>query len=144
MATGPYPAGGSLRVQEALELDLESENPGLKRIRPLLFNRAHPRMILAPADTPRPGEAVEVTHASPAGALRFAVPDLHFHVQVDLEDRHFGFPLHLDQIIVLLDDPLAVFGYRVVFKYRLVKGERRKVTLRPGPAPEGGGGNHRL
>ena len=82
MATGPYPAQGSLLMEHAVELDLDSANPGLKRIRPLMFNHAHPRMILAPADTPRDGEVVEITHASPGGALRFRMPGLAFHARV--------------------------------------------------------------
>lgn len=141
MATGPYPAEGSLRVESAVELDLESENPGMKRIRPLVFNRAHPRMILAPSDTPQYGEVVEITHASADGALRFQMPELAFHARVDLESRNYLFPLHLDQIAVLLEERRVVLGYRVVFKYRLVKGERRGVTLRQGPVPEGEGGS---
>lgn len=143
MATGPYPAEGSLLMEDAVELDLESANPGLKRIRPLMFNRAHPRMILAPSDTPRHGEVVEVTHASPTGALRFAMPELAFHARVELEDRRYDFPLHLDQIAILLDEPRVVLGYRVVFKYRLVKGERRRTTLREGAVPDGGSGSSR-
>jgi hypothetical protein len=144
MATGPYPAEGSLRVENAVELDLESENPGLKRIRPLVFNQAHPRMILAPAETPRPGEIFEITHAGPDGALRFPMPDLAFHVRVSLESRNYAFPLHLDQITVLSDERRVVLGYRVAFKYRLVKGERRGVILQQGMVPEEqGGGNHR-
>jgi hypothetical protein len=136
LATGPYPAEGSLRVENAVELDLASENPGLKRIRPLVFNQAHPRMILSPSDTPPPGELVEITHASPEGAMRFRMPELAFHARVDLENRSYAFPLHLDQIVVLLDERRVVLGYRVVFKYRLAKGERRTVTLRQDAVPE--------
>ncbi|HWQ52511.1 MAG TPA: DUF2169 domain-containing protein [Bryobacteraceae bacterium] len=141
MATGPYPAEGSLRVEQAVELDLESDNPGLKRIRPLVFNCAHPRMILTPSDTPRHGEIVEITHASPQGALQFQMPECEFHAQVSLENRSYAFPLHLDQIAVLLEEQRVILGYRVVFKYRLVKGERRCVTLREGAVPEGEGGS---
>ncbi|HEX8985870.1 MAG TPA: DUF2169 domain-containing protein [Bryobacteraceae bacterium] len=137
MATGPYPGEGSLRVTNAVDLDLESGNPGIKRIQPLVFNRAHPRMILAPANTPLPGELVEITHASERGSLRFRMPELEFHAHVHLEHRNYFFPLHLDQIVVLLEEQRVVLGYRVAFKYRLVKGERRNVMLRQGPVPEG-------
>lgn len=143
MATGPYPAEGSLRVESAAELDLDAPQPVLKRVRPLVFNRAHPRMILPPAETPRAGEIVEITHASPQGALRFAMPALAFHARVTLEDRGYDFPLHLDQIAVLTEEKRVVLGYRVVFKYRLVKRERRRVELRPGAAPEEGSGRSR-
>lgn len=136
MATGPYPEGGSLRVESAVEVDLESDNPGLKRINPLVFNRAHPQMILEPANTPQPGELIEVTHASPHGPLQFLLPEQAFHVQVRLEERSYLFPLHLDLIAVLLDEQRVVLGYRVVFKYRLVKGDRRSVTLHTAPIPE--------
>jgi len=138
MATGPYPADGSLRVERAVELDTESDNPGMKRIHPLVFNQANPGMIIPPADTPRPGETVEVTHASPEGALRFAMPATALHAAVDLADRHYDFPLHLDQVLLLLEERRVVLGYRVVFRYRLVKRERRKTTL-----IEEGGQDHR-
>jgi hypothetical protein len=137
MATGPYPEQGSLRAQHSVELDLESANPGLKRISPLVFNRAHPKMILRPSDAPLPGVMVEVTHACAEGALRFRMPELAFHARVDLEHRSHVFPLHLDQIAVLLDERRVVLGYRVAFKYRLVKGERRTVVLQQRPIPEG-------
>ncbi len=137
VATAPYPDSGSLRPMNAVDLDLESDNPGLKRVKPLLFNHANPRMIVPPADTPRSGETIEVTHATARGALRFAMPEFDLHVHVHLEHRNYFFPLHLDQIILLLDEERVVLGYRVAFKYRLVKGERRTVTLRQGPVPEG-------
>lgn len=143
VATEPYPPEGSRIMERAVELDLDSSNPGLKGIRPLMFNRAHPRMILAPADTPRQGEIVEITHASPAGALRFALPELAFHVRVELENRRYHFPLHLDQIAVLLGERRVVLGFRVVFKYRLVKGERRRTALCEGAVPEGESGSSR-
>jgi hypothetical protein len=143
VGTAPYPAEGSLRVQHAVELDLESDNPGLKRISPLMFNHAHPRMILAPADTPRYGDPVEITHASPEGPLRFRMPAAAFHAGVVLENRNYAFPLHLDQVLVLLEERRVVLGYRVAFKYRLVKGERRSAALRQGPVPEGEDGSSR-
>ncbi len=143
MATGPYPAEGSLRAEHAVELDADAEVPVMKRVRPLIFNQAHPRMILPPAETPRAGEIVEITHASPEGALRFAVPGIAFHARVTLEDRGYAFPLHLDQIAVLTEEKRVVLGYRVVFKYRLVKRERRRAELRQGPAPEEGSGSSR-
>jgi hypothetical protein len=137
MATGPYPAEGSLRVENAVEVDLQPENPGIKRIKPLVFNHAHPRMILEPSNTPRPGEQIEITHASRQGSLRFSMPELEYHVHVHLEHRNYFFPLHLDQIVVLLDEQRVVLGYRVVFQYRLVKREHRTVMLRQGSVPEG-------
>ncbi len=144
MATGPYPADGSLRVQNAVDLDLDPENPGIRRIKPLVFNHAHPRLILEPADTPPPGTVFEVTNASSRGSLRFLMPELAFHAHVHLEHRNYFFPLHLDQILVLLDEARVVLGYRVVFQYRLAKGERRRAMLRQGPVPEGQSANTQI
>jgi hypothetical protein len=128
-------------MQNAVELGLDSGVPALKRIRPLMFNQAHPRMILEPQNTPLAGEVIEITHASPDGPLRFSLPELDFHTEVQLEDRTYRFPLHLDRIAVLLDEQRVELGYRVVFKYRLVKGERRSTTLHQGPIPEASSGS---
>jgi hypothetical protein len=69
------------------------------------------------------------------------MPELAFHARVELESRRYDFPLHLDQIAVVLDERRVVLGYRVVFKYRLVKGERRRTMLRAGAVPEGESGS---
>jgi hypothetical protein len=131
VATAPYPAEGSARALNALELDLTEGKFGIRRIKPTLFNYAHPRMILAPGQA-KPGDLVEVTHALPEGALRFTLPDLGLTARVELEERSFDFPLHLDQICIFTAERKVFLSYRTVFKYRLVKGERRTATLRQG------------
>jgi hypothetical protein len=135
VGTAPYPSEGALKLMNAVELDLESENPHIKQLKPLLFNHAHPRMILEPGVEPRPGEWIEITYARSEGSLRFPMPDLAYHVHVQLEDRSYLFPLHLDQIGILVDELRAFFSLRTVFTYRLVPLERRLATLYPGSAP---------
>ena len=93
MATGPYPAEGSLRVENAVELDLESDNPGLKRIRPLVFNHAHPRMILAPV-----GHAADTANLwrsrtrAPRARCDSQMPELAFHARVRSRKQELRFP----------------------------------------------------
>lgn len=135
----PYPSDGSLKTLNALDLHLDDQEPGnskIKEIKPLLFNAAHPKMIIDAGKEPRPGEMIEVTHVRPDGHLRFAMPDLLMHAHVQLEDRSYLFPLHLDQIGILAEDFRVFLSYRVVFNYRVVKMERRAATLYEGPLPE--------
>jgi hypothetical protein len=129
IATEPYPAEGSLRALNALDLDHEPGKFGIRRIKPTLFNRAHPRMILPPGSA-KAGDVVEVTHAAPEGPLRFALPSLELEAHVELEERAWDFPLHLDQVGVLAGERRVFLSYRTVFKYRVVRGERRHATLR--------------
>ncbi len=137
VGTAPYPSEGALKLLNAIELDLESEDPHIKQLKPLLFNHAHPRMITPPGEEPRPGEWIEVTYARPGDHLRFAMPELAYHVHVQLEERSYLFPLHLDQIGILADELRVFFSLRTVFTYRLVPLERRLATLHAGPAPGG-------
>lgn len=138
VGTAPYPADGGLRARNAVDLDLEGEpeEQGVARIKPLLFNQAHPRMIIPPAEGPSPGDEILVSHASPEGPLRFQVPDFALHAHVQLGERSHLFPLHLDQIGILTEERRVFLGFRVAFRYRLVRFERRRVTLHPGSAPE--------
>jgi hypothetical protein len=130
VGAAPYPKEWALTGLNATELDLEDEaNQRMTRLKPLIFNAAHPRMIVPPADAPSAGDLVEVTHVTPDGPLRFAVPDLSFHVQVQLEDRHYRFPLHCDQIGIIAEERRVFLSHRVVYRYRMVRRERRITTL---------------
>ncbi len=138
VGTAPYPQAGSLKSLAALDLKVDqanSENTRIERIKPLLFNSASPRMIVPPAQSPKPGELVEVTNVRTSGPIRFTMPDLAMHVHVQLENRQYVFPLHLDQIGILAEERRVFLSFRVAFKYRIVARERRRATLRRGPAP---------
>lgn len=133
-APGPYPKEWSLRAHRAAEFSTEGPVPRLIKLKPAYFNNANPHLVLKPA--PAPGEMISVTHVRPkGGACRFTVPDLSFHVYVQLQDRPYVFPSHLDSVIMLTEESRVVFGYRCVFRYRMVPLERRIAVLRTGPAP---------
>lgn len=134
VGTAPYPMDGSLRALNAVQMS--PDNRAIERIKPLFFNGAHPDLIIPPAQAPKGGDLVEVTNVHPGGPLRFALPDLALHVHVQLEERSYVCPLHLDQIAVLTDDAKVFLSYRVGFKYRLVPHDRRRTTLHPGAVPE--------
>jgi len=140
VGTAPYPTDGSLRPLSALDLHVDlvnSENTRIERITPRFFNAAHPRMVIPPEHAPAPGQLIEVTSVRPGGApFRFGLPDMAMHVHVQLEDRQYLFPLHLDQIGMLPDENRVFLSFRTVFTYRMVPHERRRVTLHRGPAPD--------
>lgn len=135
IGTAPYPVKWSLRAVNAVEIDeSHPDGPRVERILPTYFNNAHPRMIVT--DPVGPGDEVSVTHARPEGQLRFRIPDLRMHVHVQLEERNFVFPMHLEQITVIGEERRVMFSLRTCFRYDVIPLERRVVTIRPGPVPD--------
>lgn len=132
--TGPYAKDWSLRALRAAEFDLTGAKPRLVRFKPAYFNNANPHLVLK--SVPTPGEVISISNVRPkGGGLRFALPDLAFHVFVQLQDRPYVFPAHLESILVLAEEERVVLSYRCVFRYRMVPLERRIAVLRTGPAP---------
>lgn len=111
---------------------------------PRLFNRAHPEMVIDADKAPKPGDRVLLSHGLRDGDLAFALPDAAFHVYVQLEDRAFVFPLHLDEIGLVAGEGRVVLGFRVVFEYATKRGERRFAALHEGPAPREIPGDYRI
>jgi len=129
----PYPITWGLRMLNSIELD-DCDPPQMKRIKPEYFNNAHPSMIVyEPINT---GDLVRVSHLTPGGDFSFEIPDLTMHVHVQLEQRHFLFPLLLESIGILGEEKQIFFTSRVAFNYDIIPMERRAVTLYSGDVPE--------
>lgn len=135
VGTAPYPIKWSLRAINAIEMDeSHPDGPRIKRILPTYFNNAHPRMIVtAPVEA---GDEVRVSHARPEGEIRFLLPDTRMHVHVQLGDRNFVFPMHLEQITVIAEEKRVMCSLRTCFRYDVVPLERRVATIHDGPAPD--------
>jgi hypothetical protein len=130
----PCSRESSLRALRSAKFDTSGPVPRLDAFRPAYFNNAHPDLILA--EPPRAGEEFAFTHVRPGGAaLRFALPALDFHIYVQLHDRPYVFPAHLESILVVAEEERVVLGFKAAFRYRMVPLERRVVVLREGPAP---------
>jgi len=142
VGTAPYPASGSLRLVNSIELTKdplkeEVRSPSdirIKRIKPEFFNNAHPSMIIY--EPLHPGDIIEISNLTPEGPFRFFLPDLSMHAHVQLENRHFLFPAHLESIVILGDERRVFFTSRVAFRYRIIPLERRVVILYPGLPPQ--------
>jgi hypothetical protein len=149
---GYYPADGSLRPLASLDhpaaraiadRTLSPANAASfgrgplrpEQIKPIVFNQAHPGMIIEAGKGPEPGDRVRVSYGLRDGDLAFLMPAVPMHVHVQLEERSYVFPLHLDQIGLVCGEGRVMLSQRCVFEYRLAKGERRFVTLHEGPAP---------
>jgi len=131
---GPYKREWSLRALRSIEYDTACSPPRIVRIKPAYYNNANPRLVLTPG--PSAGEEICVSGVRPGGEdLVFRLPDLAFHVYVQLAERAYVFPAHLDTLLVLAEEARVVLGYRCVFNYRMVPLERRAVVLSTGPAP---------
>ena len=130
----PCTRESSLRMLRAAKFDMDGAVPRVAELRPAYFNNAHPALILSEA--PRAGDEFELTHVRPGGSpLRFALPALDFHVYVQLQDRSYVFPAHLESVLVLAEEERVVLGFKSAFRYRMVPLERRIAVLHEGSAP---------
>lgn len=131
---GPYSREWSLRALRAVEINHEGPVPRIVKFKPAYFNNANPPLILN--KIPTVGESVSISNVQPDGKLfTFKIPDLDFHVYVQLQDRPYVFPAHLESMVFLTEESRIVLGYRCVFRYRMVPLERRMAVLREGPVP---------
>jgi hypothetical protein len=129
----PYSSTWGLRMINSIELD-DQDPPKMKRIKPEYFNNAHPNMIIySPVNS---GDQIRVSHLTSDGDLQFEIPDIMMHVHVQLEDRHFLFPLQMESIGIKGDEQQVFFTSRAAFKYDVIPLERRMVTVYPGAVPD--------
>nr|WP_187345996.1 DUF2169 domain-containing protein [Sorangium cellulosum] len=109
-----------------------------------IFNMGHPGMMIEAGGEPKPGDGVRLSHGLRGGDLAFGMPALKMHVHVQLEERQYVFPMHLDQIGIVAGEGRVFFSLRCVFEYRIRKEERRTVTLYDGAAPAEIPGSYRV
>jgi hypothetical protein len=124
----------ALRILRSAEFDTSGPVPRLVKFKPAYFNNAHPSLVLP--HEPRDGAPFEITHVRPGGeSLRFAFAARAFHVYVQLQDRPYVFPAHLESIVVFAEQQRVVLGWKCAFRYRMVPLERRVAVLCEGSAP---------
>lgn len=130
----PLSRDSSLRIMNSAEFDDEHNPPRLKMIKPSYYNNANPELILP--EQPAVGTLIRVTGARPDGAdFSFNLPGGTFHNYVQLADRSFIFPCHLESIYLLTEAQQVVLGFRCCFRYPFVPLERRVAVLHGGQAP---------
>jgi hypothetical protein len=134
---GPCGQQSFLRIQNGIELgtDPSTGQPRITRLKPSLYNNAHPALIV-PSEHTVPGKLVSIDALSPEGALSFVIPDHPMHLHVQLHDRHHLFPFHLEEIIIFADRGQISFGYRCAFRYKVEAMEKRAAVVYDGLAPE--------
>jgi hypothetical protein len=98
---------------------------------PQCGGRSH--LIIDPDRAPHPGAMVEITHATPQGAVRFALPDFRMHVRVDLAEGERRLPMVLDEIAVFTEPRRVFLAYRAAFEYA---GAGLRAELRMDAPPE--------
>jgi len=134
VATAPYSGEWALRALNSVALDRSGPKPKIKRIKPSYYNNAPPRLILPQA--PRSTETISISGVRPRGErLEFRMPELAYHVYVQLENRRYVFPARLEALAVLAEEARVMLGYRCCFRYRLVPLEHRTAVLYPGLTP---------
>jgi len=134
VGVGPLSRESSLRIMNSIELDLEDNFPKLKQIKPSYYNNANPALILP--EPPKPGTLISASGVRPGGAgLAFKLPPGNFHTHVQLADRGYVFPFHLDSITLLTEQEQVLLGFRCCFRYSLNPMERRAAVVYGGRAP---------
>jgi len=132
---GYYPMDGALRALDSVDMS-EPDGSIYHKLSPRYFNQAHPNMIIDAAKVPEPGDIVRLTYGRRDGDLEFEWPDRPLHVHMQLEDAHYLFPLHIDQLGIVAGADRVFFSHRVVLRYRVIAKERRLITLHEGPVPD--------
>lgn len=130
----PLSRESSLRVMNSAEFDNDASPPKLKVIKPSYYNNANPELILA--EPPPAGTLIRALGVRPGGGeFWFRLPNGTFHNYVQLADRSFVFPAHLESIVLLSELQHVMLGFRCCFRYPLKPLERRVSVLQGGPAP---------
>ena len=131
----PLSRESSLRIMNSAEFDLDTMPPRIKKFKPSYFNNANPELILA--KPPSAGTLIRAQGVTPGGGeLAFKLPDGTFHLYVQLSDRSYMFPCHLDNIVLLTEHKQVLLGFRCCFRYQLNPLERRVAVLYGGEVPD--------
>lgn len=120
---GPYPSFWGLRARSAVELD---EHGKIRRVRPSLFNHAHPELVF-PALAQ--GEEICVDGLTEA-RVRVRVPAPPASVTVRVAGQVAAVDAPIDGVFVWCDDSKVVFTQRARFAYDVFPEEHRDVTVR--------------
>lgn len=143
VGVAPMSRESSLRIMNAIELDLEEKPPKLEEIKPSYFNNANPALILP--DPPEPGTLVSATGVRPGGGgVSFEVPPGTFHAYVQIADRGYVFPFHLDSITLITEQEQVLLCFRCCFRYPINPLERRVAIVYGGKAPGAPPGKYRI
>ena len=130
----PLSRESSLRIMNSAEFDEDSNPPRVKVIKPSYYNNANPDLILA--ESPTTGTLIRASGARPGGGdISFNLPGGTFHNYVQLADRSFVFPAHLESIVLLTELQQVILGFRCCFRYPVNPLERRLAVLYGGEAP---------
>lgn len=134
VGTAPLSRDSSLRILNSTEFDLDEDPPRITAIKPSYYNNANPELILP--EVPPRGTLIKATNVRPGGNdLEFKLRGGTFHVYVQLDDRQYVFPTHLESIAILAESEQALIGYRCCFTYTFNPLERRAAVLYGGPDP---------
>ena len=120
------------RVRRGFELD--DDSAAIRKIRPIYFNDAFPRMI---APRAQPGDRVELRGVREDGVLAFTLPDSGLRVRVQIGDDAGERIPTIDQIGVEPDARRVFITYRFPFRYRYTPHQRRCCTLGLAPSSRG-------
>ena len=135
VGVAPLGRDSSLRILNSVDLDLDAEPPRIKQIKPSYYNNANPALIMP--SPPAAGTMMSLSGVRPSGEkIVFAMPAGTFHTYVQLAERRYVFPAHLESIVVLSEEMKVLLGFRCCFTYTFNPMERRVAMLYGGQVPE--------
>jgi hypothetical protein len=119
---GPYPSFWGLRAKGAVELN---DRQQIERVRPLLFNHAHPDLIFSSLET---GQEIRVDGLK-EDPLTLLVPAAPASVVVRVAGEEKRVPAPIDGVFLWCDDSKVVFTQRARFAYDVYPEEHRHVSV---------------
>lgn len=125
---GLCPLQSGPRIAAGMEFDAEKGQ--ITKLKPRMLNTAYPALVAPEAPAGAPVALLGVTRS---GQLELSLPRELPRAEVQLGDATHRHSLEIDQIGVDVEANRAFISYRFPFRYRMVREQKRRVTL---TAPE--------
>lgn len=124
-----------LRVRNGIELD---EDGQLRKLRPVLFNAAYPRMIVEQLS---PGDTVRLGGLTAFGPFAFRIPQTELYTRLQFDNEKIERPLAIDQVGIEVEKQRVFVAYRYPFRYIIYPLQKRSCELfiKAAPTLEPGG-----
>jgi len=121
----PCPLSAGPRLENGF--DFNPENGEITRLKPELFNAAHPRMIVPHVN---PGDEIVIAGVQESGLLRFRIPDLGLETRFQFDSEIFSRSLKVDQIGIEVEERRVFITWRYHCRYPFYPMQKRSCELR--------------
>ncbi len=121
----PCPFSAGPRLENGYDFDPRTGE--ITRLKPELFNAAHPRMIVPQV---HPGDEIVIAGVQESGLFRFRVPDLKLETNFQFDSEIFSRLLKVDQIGIEVEKRRVFITWRYHCRYPYYPLQKRSCELR--------------